>query len=1343
LGLTGANATISQTETSRSSLWAFDLPANSHTNVRPTAVYVQNGAPVADANIGGGHATQVAGVMISTHGVNLSVASGAPLHSSAYVTGGSVVNAYEHALISMQHVATRNAGDVRAQNLSWGKGLRVGVITDGNSLLTQGLDWSAAQHNILYAIGGNQGAGQELPTDSFNGITVVYSQAVGGIFRQVNPGNTIAQDATGARRSNDIMAPGTAINMPVPGGGHAAASGTSFATPHVTGTVSLLQEFGDARIAAGDDGWDVDTRDFRLMKAVLMNSVDKILDAGDGLRLGMEKNIIDTPAGAQWTASDAFTDTFIPLDDQMGTGQLNANRALIQFRAGEFDSFGAAADIPVIGWDKGLTVGAADTNKYAFDRPLVKDSYVSLTLAWERKVSLNDTVTINGQYDNGESFTVNGLTDMDLYLMPADATDVADFVCASRSVVDSVEHIFCKVPETGDYEIWVNQFNAPVGNQNYGLAWWAVGVKDFGDADPQHPTKRADNGARHDETRMEWLGQPLVAHDDSVSSEADAIDPRDPDAVPNLREDISGWDLDRYDDAVLFFPLTYMPGDRTGKAQFNVCVEDVGDRYDPADADKTLYLNAWVDWDTDFDWEEANSEHIIDGLRLAPKDMSSWGPLGLRAGDTEVTQIATSADGRCGVYEALFDVGTIGTGELWARFRLDYGEDVGRNDPRPLFRSEASLRNPTLTQGTPQAPGMNLGFTRGNALFGEVEDYLIGSDFGDAPDPDYPTLKASDGARHLDFNREWLGPFGTYASATREVDGCDMTSAEEDGIPNLGPGCDDSNEDLKEDGSSVPPVVLPEQLINVVIDVAAKIDSFGYANRGPGGENSAGIPTLQPDCTLAAIPDDPDTPLVHRDRGRYAAWDPQRRLYLNVWADWNANEVWEAGELVVSAPLDPEDWDGNGIYTLGEPFSDDDMNGVRTADESFTDVAGVTERTISCPVTVPEDVALGEEFWWRFRLDYGENVVLDDTVVHHATEGGRTLAGPLGGALWGEVEDHPMISNLWIFIGTPLGGDIDFTISGVALHVATVFGESTADAAANVAAAINDDATLQGMGIVAVADGNRVATNGSEDSFTEDDPGLHHYPPKSRWQGSLTLAFDGLPLIQSTGQVLAGVNDSAGFGHLTTLSLDRGLAHQSSVTLTTHPSLLTVAVTHELGSGRIRSISGGPPLASGTLPVPGSLRLCFLVPGCGVAATAPLTTSGTAGIGIGGILTVLGGTTSFPVRLSIQGAPWTPQTAMVPNVRTSLGGFTTLTWTGTAHGPVSSTSSTAAIGGQLRLVSPINITAVGAGSAHFSGYAILDLTFVEVVFAPEPGRFLMLGTVVVALLILGRRRAKR
>jgi hypothetical protein len=522
----------------------------------------------------------------------------------------------------------------------------------------------------------------------------------------------------------------------------------------------------------------------------------------------------------------------------------------------------------------------------------------------------------------------------------------------------------------------------------------ACSPAEFGDADPQYPTKLADDGARHVDTTHEWFGQPLNSHDDSVSEEVDAIDPADPDGIPNLREDISGWDLDRFDDGVLFFPLTYKPGAR-GKVQFNVCVEDVGARYDPADPDKTLYLNAWVDWDTDFDWEEANNEHIIDGLKLAPKDAGSWAPLGLRAGATVVTKIGQAADNKCARYRAEFDVGaTIGTGELWARFRLDYGEDVGRNDPQPLFQSD---------------PDLDL--TGGAARFGEVEDYLIGTDFGDAPDPytgpnQYPTRKDAAGGRHLDFNREWLGPPGFYASATREIDGCDTTEAEEDRIPNLGSSCASSDEDKKEDGAVVPPFVVPGQQIIIEIEVSAKIDSFGYTNRGPGGEDSKGVPTLKPNCKLGPIPNMLDTPQQHRDRGRYAAWDPQRRLYLHVWADWDADGIWEDGELVISGPLDPEDWGNDSNYTLGEPFTDTDDNGVWTAGEAFDHVAGITTRHLICPVQVPPNVATDKKFWWRFRLDYGENVTTNNDVIHHATEDGRTLDKTRGGALWGEVEDY-------------------------------------------------------------------------------------------------------------------------------------------------------------------------------------------------------------------------------------------------------------------------------------------------------------------------------------------------
>jgi len=379
---------------------------------------------------------------------------------------------YQHALISCQHVLLQNNGSVVAINLSWGKQVAVGANLDGNSLLTQGVDWSSRVHDALYVVSGNEGSGGiPVPTDEYNGVTVAFSKKVGGSYLQVDSGNFLGEDAHGPRRSIDLVAPGADVTMPALGGTFAAASGTSFAAPHVTGTVGLLQEHATAQINASGAYWDSDARRHAVMKAVIMNSVDKIADIGDGTRLCMEKDFIDT-ASANWLASDAYSDPAIPLDDQMGVGQLNAKRALKQFESGE-RNYGTAS-VPLIGWDYGDSINPLNARKYVLEKPLQTNSFFSVTLAWDREVGLNESSGGNGQYDMGESFTNIGLSNLDLYLMPKGATTKTQAITRSVSETDSVEHIFFQIPTEGEYEIWVYGEDVPGSGWDYGVAWWAV-----------------------------------------------------------------------------------------------------------------------------------------------------------------------------------------------------------------------------------------------------------------------------------------------------------------------------------------------------------------------------------------------------------------------------------------------------------------------------------------------------------------------------------------------------------------------------------------------------------------------------------------------------------------------------------------------------------------------------------------------------------------------------------------------------------------------------------------------------------------------------------------------------
>jgi hypothetical protein len=359
---------------------------------------------------------------------------------------------------------------VRAINHGWGKAPRTGGALDGSSLLTLGIDWLATEQDVLQVVAGNQsGGGFPLPTDNYNGLDVAFTEAVEGQFNRLHADSYFFEDAAGPRRSIDLMAPGAGITTLQMGGGTVVASGAAFAAAHVVGSAALLQQFAGSRIAQHAPRWDEDAQRHELMKAVLLNSADKVQDAGDGLRLGVQKTILDT-AGKDWLASDAFSDPAVPLDDQLGAGQLNAARAKLQLESGEWDQDAGA--VPRIGWDWGELSGAGSVAKYPLADTIGRGNFVALTLAWDRQVKLNDA-DADGLYDVGESFAELGLTNLDLYLMPSGASSLSQAVASSTSAVDNLEHVFFPLPASGQYELWVRQVDAPLGPQAYALAWWA------------------------------------------------------------------------------------------------------------------------------------------------------------------------------------------------------------------------------------------------------------------------------------------------------------------------------------------------------------------------------------------------------------------------------------------------------------------------------------------------------------------------------------------------------------------------------------------------------------------------------------------------------------------------------------------------------------------------------------------------------------------------------------------------------------------------------------------------------------------------------------------------------
>ena len=387
-----------------------------------------------------------------------------------------------------------------------------GLLTDDYASF---LDYHARVFDTIHVIGAGNNQFPDAPFrigspgDSYNGITVgaldESLQARAGYSSYWLRGDS--SDQTDIRGKPDILAPGGGVGNSIMSNGLYKQSGTSFATPHVTGVVALLFDADlPNRLVQGPSS-------HLAAKAIILNSARKrfmvggenaanagsldndatkahasdadYLNAGGGIRANSSTAAAPKTAGwtpSNWTTNAAGVLTVTsPYDDEQGVGVVDAERAILQHQAGKQ----APGNVTRMGWDVNRTSPAAGAKEYRINANLTNGKFLTVTLCWDQ---LTDETDGSEQVDEpirdyetrGEEIDDNGII-IGLGGVPNYNLRVyKDNVLIAESVAPvsggNVEHLHVPLPSDGDsyrLEVKLDGPATVTKTYPYAIAWMA------------------------------------------------------------------------------------------------------------------------------------------------------------------------------------------------------------------------------------------------------------------------------------------------------------------------------------------------------------------------------------------------------------------------------------------------------------------------------------------------------------------------------------------------------------------------------------------------------------------------------------------------------------------------------------------------------------------------------------------------------------------------------------------------------------------------------------------------------------------------------------------------------